>query len=275
MRAAMRRIAIPLAILFVILLAVGIGIWGAVRSPITTSYAIDDPAWPAGAPPLRIVQLSDIHANRPFMPADKVEALVTRVNALKPDIIVLTGDYMGDGITGASPLPPAQAVAPFAGFRARFGIYAVLGNHDYQPNARGVGTALRHAGVRLLSNAHVAAGPITIVGVDDELTGHADLARAMAGIAGGVPTILLSHSPDIFPSVGPNVALTLSGHTHGGQIVLPVIGALSTESRYGRRYAHGHIEENGHDLIVSAGLGTSILPLRIGMPPEIVVITVR
>ena len=111
--------------------------------------------------------------------------------------------------------------------------------------------------------------------MDDELTGHADLARAMAGIARGVPTILLSHSPDIFPSVGQNVALTLSGHTHGGQIVLPVIGALSTESRYGRRYAHGHIEENGHDLIVSAGLGTSILPLRIGMPPEIVVITVR
>jgi predicted MPP superfamily phosphohydrolase len=271
----LRRIAIPLSILLLCALAIGVGIWGAVRPPIVTAYAIDDSVLPVGARPLRIVQLSDIHANRPFMPAGKLQALVAQVNALKPDIVVLTGDYMGDGIVGASPLPPDQAVAPFAGFKARFGSYAVLGNHDYQPNARGVGGALRRVGVRLLSNEHIQAGPVTIAGVDDEITGHANLARAVDGIATGVPTILLSHSPDIFPRVGRSVALTLSGHTHGGQIVLPVIGALSTASRYGRRYAHGHIEENGHDLIVSAGLGTSLLPFRIGMPPEIVMITLR
>jgi predicted MPP superfamily phosphohydrolase len=270
-----RKLFIPLSILILAFMAIGFGIWGAVRSPVVTFYVVDDPILPVGAPPLRIVQLSDIHANRPFMPAAKVQALVERVNALKPDIVVLTGDFMGDGIMGASPLLPDQAVAPFAGFRARFGTYAVLGNHDYQASARGVGAALRQTGVRLLSNEHVQAGPVTIVGVDDEITGHANLARAMDGIATGVPTILLSHSHDIFPRVARNVALTMSGHTHGGQIVLPVVGALSTESRYGRRYAHGHIEENGRDLIVSAGLGTSILPLRIGMPPEIVVITLK
>jgi predicted MPP superfamily phosphohydrolase len=239
------------------------------------SYDVRLPNWPAGVAPLRIVQLSDSHANTPFMPASKLDVLVARVNALQPDIVVLTGDYAGDGLLGASPLPPEQAVGPFAGLKARLGVYAVLGNHDHQFDPREIRAALDHAHVRLLGNHHTRVGPVVIAGVDDWNVGHPDLPGALRGIDPALPTILLSHTPDIFPRVDSRVGLTLAGHTHGGQIAPPLIGPILTASIYGKRYVHGHIRENGHDLIVSAGLGTSALPMRIGVPPEIVLVTLH
>lgn len=239
------------------------------------SYDIRLPNWPAGAAPLRIVQLSDSHANTRFMPTSRLLALVERVNKLQPDIVVLTGDYAGDGVLGTEPLPPEQAVAPFAGLKARLGVYAVLGNHDHLFDPREIKAALNHAHVRLLDNRHTRVGPITIAGVDDWNVGHPDLARALGAIDPARPTILLSHTPDIFPRVDSRVGLTLAGHTHGGQIAPPLIGPIMTASVYGKRYVHGHIVENGHDLIVSAGLGTSVLPIRIGVLPEIVLVTLH
>ncbi len=270
----LRWIALPLAILLPILLVVGFGIWGAVRPPVIVSYDVALPNWPAATPPLRIVQLSDTHANTPFMPARRLQSLVARVNALDPDVVVLTGDYIGDGLLGASPLAPDDAVTAFAGLKPRWGTYAVLGNHDHALQ-RQIGVALLRAGVRLLKNGQRRVGPVTIAGVEDIYTGHPDLARALRGRDPAMPTILLSHSPDIFPATDGSVGLVFAGHTHGGQIAPPLIGPLFTASIYGKRYVHGHVRENGHDLIVSAGIGTSNLPLRIGVPPEIVLVTVH
>jgi predicted MPP superfamily phosphohydrolase len=246
-----------------------------VRVPIIASYDVRLPNWPAGVAPLRIVQLSDSHANTRFMPASRLQALVDRVNALRPDIVVLTGDYVGDGVLGTDPLPPDQALAPFAGLKARLGVYAVLGNHDHLFPLGEIKAAIDRAHIRLLYNQRTRVGPVMIAGVDDWNVGHPDLARALYGVDPARPTILLSHTPDIFPRVDSHVGLTLAGHTHGGQIALPLIGPILTASVYGKRYVHGHIRESGHDLIVSAGIGTSVLPMRIGVPPEIVLVTLH
>lgn len=255
--------------------AAGFGLWGATRAPRIVTYSVDDPRWPETARPLRIVLLSDTHAAGPDMPVVRLEGIVAQANALRPDLVALTGDYVSDKTLRSDTVAAADAIAPFRHLRARLGVFAVLGNHDHWRDGAALASALRNAGVRVLANEHVTAGPIVVAGIDDEFTGHADLVRALGGIDHRRPTLLLSHSPDIFPSVDSRITVTLAGHTHGGQIVLPWIGPLATASRHGRRYAHGQIVEAGRHLIVSAGLGTSILPMRIGMPPEIVVIEIR
>jgi predicted MPP superfamily phosphohydrolase len=209
------------------------------------------------------------------MSAARLRGIVARVNALRPDLVVLTGDYVGDKTLGGTPLAAAEAVSPFGNLRPRIGTFAVLGNHDHWFDPAGLAAALRRSGIHVLTNEHVSAGPVIVAGVDDEFTGRADLARAPRGINADRPVILLSHSPDVFPEVDGRVGVTVAGHTHGGQIALPFIGALATASKYGKRYAHGHVVESGRHLIVSAGLGTSLLPLRIGVPPEIVLVTIH
>lgn len=264
---------------------VGYGYWEATRPPRVIRYDVVVGGWPAKRPPLRIVQLSDTHAVGPDMPRARLDAIVSQVNRLQPDLIVLTGDYVSDKVMRSKATSTDAAVAPFGRLRARLGIYAVLGNHDWERDGPGMHMALRRNGIHVLDNHAVAAGPLIVAGVDDEWHGRADLDKTLSAIdrvassnetgrtATRKPILLLSHSPDIFPHVPASIDLTLAGHTHGGQVAPPFIGPLVTASRYGRRYAHGHVVERGRHLIVSAGIGTSILPLRLGVPPEIVVVS--
>jgi predicted MPP superfamily phosphohydrolase len=150
----------------------------------------------------------------------------------------------------------------------------VLGNHDHWRDEAEVGEALKRIGVRVLDNDAARAGPLAIGGLDDAFTGKDDVratVRKMKAV-GGVP-VLLSHSPDPFATLSADVPLMLAGHTHCGQIHLPLIGPLATESAYGERYACGLMRENDRTLVVSAGLGTSVLPLRIGAAPDMWQIT--
>jgi predicted MPP superfamily phosphohydrolase len=165
-------------------------------------------------------------------------------------------------------------VAPLKDLRSQLGTFAVLGNHDHWADAAAARAALRDAGAILLDNAAARAGPLVIGGLDDAFTGHADLDATFAAMnaLGGTP-ILLSHSPDPFPRVPPNVKLMLAGHTHCGQIRLPLLGAISYMSEFGDRYACGVVVERGKTLVVGAGLGTSILPLRLGAVPDMWLIT--
>ena len=254
------------------LAVVAFGYSEATQAPRVVVYRIDDPRWPAARRPLRIVLLSDIHVAGPDMPVARLRRIVAQANALKPDLVALTGDYVSDKKLRTATIPSAAAVAPFAGLKAPLGVHAVLGNHDHMRDGPAMAAALERAGVTLLSNRSIDVGPVVVAGVDDLVTGHADLAAALAGVGGTRPVILLSHSPDLFPEVDARVAVTLAGHTHAGQIAPPLIGPIFTASRYGRRYAHGHVVERGRHLVVSAGLGTSILPLRIGAPPEILLV---
>lgn len=269
---------------------------------VVTRYDLRPRApWPAGLR-LRIAALADIHACEPWMSAERIAGLVAATNALKPDVIVLLGDYVAGQRFVTRLLPPEEWAAPLAGLKAPLGVYAVLGNHDWwedeaaQARAGGptrAGAALTAAGIRVLENDAAAlpvpGGPVWVAGLADQLAllprhrwmhkargvagtriGLDDLAATLAKVPPDAPVILLAHEPDIFPQVPARVALTLSGHTHGGQVRLfgyaPVV-----PSRYRNRYAYGHVREQS-DLIVSAGLGLSIAPIRFGIPPEIVVV---
>ncbi|MEM9104128.1 MAG: metallophosphoesterase [Pseudomonadota bacterium] len=237
--------------------------------------------------PLRVAILTDLHACEPWMPVPRIEAIVRRTNALKPDLIVLLGDYvesMRRFRTGIVPVKDWSAA--LGALEAPHGVYAVLGNHDWWVDAQAITAHMEAAGITVLENRTV---PITtpqgnrywLAGLGDQLArpnGHAwydgvdDLDGTMRQIGDDEsPVILLAHEPDIFPDVPNRVDLTLCGHTHGGQVRLPIIGSPIVPSHYGQRYAYGHMIEDDRQLIVSGGLGCSMLPVRFGMPPEIVV----
>lgn len=257
-----------------------------------TRYRLTPRGWPQGRR-LRLAVISDLHAGGPHVPLARVSQIVAATNKLEPDLILLLGDFVASRDRIASDPPIPTLAAELGKLTAPSGVYAVLGNHDWwhdaptQKNRSGptqVGLALEAAGIKVLENRALrldtVAGPLWIAGLGDQIAflkrvrglpgGVADLAGTMAQIADdGAPVIMMAHEPDAFAHMPERVGLTLSGHTHGGQVRLfgwsPIV-----PSRYGNRYAYGHVHENGRDLIVSAGIGTSKLPVRLGIPPEIV-----
>lgn len=234
--------------------------------------------YPDGVPrhPIRIALLSDTHMSGPDNPPDRIERIVGAVNAQHPDIVLLAGDYLGNDKPLGQRYSPAESTAPFARFRAPLGVLAVLGNHDYwNDGAQAVRIGLERAGVTVLINRAVRRGPLAIGGVDDVIHGRPDIAGTVQAThrLGGIP-ILLAHEPDIFvlsPRFGP---LMLTGHTHCGQVVFPLIGALWLPSKVGRRYTCGRYDEGERTLIVTGGVGTSGLPIRLGAPPEFWIVTI-
>ncbi len=255
---------------------------------VVTPYRLRPPRWPALAKPLRMAVIADVHACEPWMPISRIAEIVDTTNALKPDITVLLGDYV-KGINGfGTQRINMNEWSPVLGrLRAPLGVYAILGNHDWWWNSSPVRGVLQSNGIPVLENdvrlIEPKDGPkFWLAGLGDQLAhplgGHKykgvdDLPKTLAQITDDTtPAILLAHEPDIFPRVPERFSLTLSGHTHGGQVRLPLLGRPIVPSGYGQRYAYGHIVENGRHLIVSGGLGVSNLPVRFGVPPEIVLI---
>jgi predicted MPP superfamily phosphohydrolase len=259
---------------------------------IRQDWRVTPDAWQAGRR-LRIAVIADPHAGGPQMPLRRLQQVVDAANGVGADLIAVMGDYLADHafVTTAVPMPVvAQALARL---QAPLGVFAVMGNHDWRadPDARQrrkgpvrYATMLAEAGVTVLENAAQridAGGGLWVLGLGCQQAfrhrvpapgqGVDDLPATLAQITDDAPAILLAHEPDIFPDVPDRVALTIAGHTHGGQIRFgrwtPVV-----PSRFGARYAWGHIREDGRDLVVSGGLGCSGLPIRFGSPPEITVI---
>jgi predicted MPP superfamily phosphohydrolase len=262
-----------------LLTAVALRCWlEAGRDPIIVRYDIHIPAWHKNQPVNTIAFLSDTHVSGDFAgshidPA-RLSRIIDQVNRLHPDIVVLGGDYI-TGKTGKdNPVSFRASVAPFKALKAPGGVYGVLGNHDYERDdgRDSLMASLRAAGVHPLVNSSVNVGPFVIAGVDDLWFGKPD-PRFLAELTRNTkPVVLVSHNPDIFPSVPSTIPLTLSGHTHGAQIVPPVIGPIVSTSQYGQRYRRGLIRESGHDLIVTSGIGGR--PFRWNVPPEIVLMTI-
>lgn len=230
---------------------------------------------PAGTVPVRVLLASDIHVAGPDMPPSRLGRLVGQMNALRPDIVVLAGDFVSDKTVATRRYGARAAAAPLAGLSAPLGVYGVMGNHDYWREDPDFEAALKDAGVDVLSNRSTTAGALTIVGIDDPYTRHADIAKAFRDVRQGKVSLVFSHSPDVIPLLPESASLVLTGHTHCGQIVWPFIGAITYATKYGARYACGHIREGARDIFVSAGLGTSILPLRLGAVPDIWLITLH
>ncbi|MEM8539459.1 MAG: metallophosphoesterase [Pseudomonadota bacterium] len=251
------------------------------------------PNWPNGLK-LRVALLSDIHACEPWMSAKRLSRIVASTNELGADIVLLLGDYLSsmDLVTGS--VSAEQWSAELGRLKAPLGVHAILGNHDWwadkaaqerQDGPTLAGQALEAAGIKLYENDATRlekdGSGFWIAGLGDQLAfppyqslgrsfwrGRDDLDATLSKVISDEPILLMAHEPDIFPQVSDRVSLTLSGHTHGGQIRLfgwsPVV-----PSGFKNRYAYGHVVENGRHLLVSGGLGFSILPVRLGMPPEI------
>jgi predicted MPP superfamily phosphohydrolase len=253
---------------------VGFAYWTAISDPIVRHARIELLPASGSEKQIRILLISDIHVAGPDMPPARLQHVVSLANRLKPDAVLIAGDFISEKRFATTHYRFSEVVAPLKDLRSQLGTFAVLGNHDHWADAAAARAALRDAGAILLDNAAARAGPLVIGGLDDAFTGHADLDATFAAMnaLGGTP-ILLSHSPDPFPRVPPNVKLMLAGHTHCGQIRLPLLGAISYMSEFGDRYACGVVVERGKTLVVGAGLGTSILPLRLGAVPDMWLIT--
>ncbi|SNS78169.1 hypothetical protein SAMN06295912_1168 [Sphingomonas laterariae] len=250
--------------------------WTAITDPIVRQA--DVPLLPpdSGLPPLRLLLISDIHVAGPDMTPTRLSRIVGQINALHPDAVLIAGDLVSDKRIATRTFSLRDAIAPLGRLKTRLGAFAVLGNHDHWRDADEARYELARAGVHVLDNNAAQAGPLVIGGIDDAFTGNDDLPATLRSMAAmkGTP-ILISHSPDPFPDVPPSIGLMVAGHTHCGQIRLPLVGALSYMSAYGDRYACGHIREASKQLIVGAGLGTSLLPLRLGAVPDMWMITIR
>jgi len=252
---------------------------------VVTRYALTPRGWRAGQK-LTITVIADLHAGGPDMQLPHVRQIVDRANALNSDIIVLLGDFVAWYKFPFTRVPDPLWAAELKRLSAPLGTWAILGNHDWWHDLQGVRRALAGANIPVLENdavlLGVEGGKFWLAGIGDQLAhplGHGrfrgadDLPSTMRKITSDDPVVLLVHEPDIFPRVPERVALTFAGHTHGGQIRVPLVWPMFVPSRFGARYAYGHVVERDRHLIVSGGLGTSIIPARLGVPPEIVHVT--
>jgi predicted MPP superfamily phosphohydrolase len=247
-----------------------------------TRYKLTPRNWPAGQR-LTITAIADIHAGGPNMGLRRIRDIVDASNALRSDIVLLLGDFVATHRFVTEPVPAPVWAAQLARLKAPLGVHAILGNHDWWFHLAEIRLALAGAKIPVMENDAVLLGEagarFWLAGLGDQIAfplgrgrfrGVDDLPGTMAKITTDDPVILMVHEPDIFTQVSDRVALTLAGHTHGGQMRVPLIWPSLVPSAYGARFAYGHIVEGGRDLIVSGGLGTSVVPLRIGVPPEIV-----
>ena len=235
--------------------------------------------WPRELDGLRVAIISDIHVGGPFIDDKKVRLIVERTNQLHPDLIVLLGDYMSGNSWHSHRVEPEVFAPVLKDLRAPLGVYSVLGNHDWWYNGQKVRRALEETGIKVLDDEVVEikgrVPSFWLAGLADFWTRPQHIQETIAKVPQGKTVIALTHNPDIFPNIPPSVPLLLAGHTHGGQVNLPFIGRPIEPSNFVQRYAAGHIFENGHHLFVTTGIGTSILPVRFRVPPEIVLLTVK
>ncbi|AJP70832.1 metallophosphoesterase [Sphingomonas hengshuiensis] len=244
------------------------------RDPVVRVAEIGLDRWPAGAAPVRVVLLSDIHIGTAAMGPARLARIVAQVNALRPDLVVIAGDFVSGHVPDSAARIGAPMVAPLAGLRAPLGVVAVLGNHDHWTGAAAVRAELARARIAVVENGALVRGPLALGGVGDDFTGHADIAatmRAVRRLRGA--RVLFTHSPDIAPDLPADAALLLAGHTHCGQGVLPFWGPISEVSRYGARYRCGIRAEPARTVVVTGGLGTSGVPFRLGAPPDLWLLT--
>lgn len=223
---------------------------------------------------LRVVHLTDIHHSL-YTPLEDVERAVQIANQLQPDLVALTGDYVT--LSPSYIWPAARALGKL---RARLGVFAVLGNHDFQAGAGEITRALRAQRIRVLRNAHFAVRRrshiLWIVGVDDLWWEADNFPRALHGLPDHDAKILLCHNPiGIRAAADHGVDLMLSGHTHGGQVKLPVLGTVFGHSKLGERFVEGWNRLNGTQIYISRGIGKVLVPVRLGCPPEIACLRLR
>jgi uncharacterized protein len=259
----------------------------------TTTYRLTPPRWTPGLK-LRIAVLTDVHCIEPHMPISRWKRIVATANELKPDMHLLLGDYISSHRFKTGRVSFEDVALAALALNSPLGTFSIMGNHDWwedwdasvtkkrnRPHAQDV---FVKAGIPVLDNSALKlakdgkgfwlSGTTSMVAIRkgrNRYESRADIDAALGMVKDDDPVIHLAHEPDLFVDVPERVSLTLSGHTHGGQVRLFGYSPV-TPSAFGNRFAYGHVVENGRHLIVSGGLGCSIAPIRFGMPPEIVLL---
>lgn len=271
---------IKVAAAITLLTGLVLGVWSILIEPnrlVLHSETILLPNWPSQLNNLKVIMIGDLHAGSPFIDSNKINEIVRLANDQQPDLIVLMGDYVVPDKFYQKPMLPERIVFDLRALHAPLGVFAVLGNHDWRDRKR-ITQSFEAVGIRVLENEVVELRQndqsLWLLGFADAWTGPQDISGVAGRLPEGATAIGLTHNPDIFPQLPTSVPLLLAAHTHGGQVNLPLVGRLIVPSSNGQKYAAGHIEENGKHLFVTTGIGTSILPLRFRVPPEVVVLTI-
>ncbi|MEE8575246.1 MAG: metallophosphoesterase [Thermodesulfobacteriota bacterium] len=276
-----------------VLVGVGKGFYNTTEGRIRLQrVSVPLPGLPPAFSGLKIAQLSDLHSSRIVRPGLIEEAARLVMNE-KPDLIVLTGDYITGEILFLSKsvgefkkLYLDRCLDALSGLNAPMGIYAVLGNHDFWSGSAALSTIVKgfedRIGAKWLRNSSVrlrrGASEIQLLGIDDYWENSSSLDRALEGLTGDKVRILLSHNPDINAAIesrGERIDLVLSGHTHGGQVALPVVGAPFLPSEYGQKYRKGLVSDPGRFTYINSGVGNLLFPIRFNSPPEAALITLE
>jgi uncharacterized protein len=232
-------------------------------------------SWPAEFRGFRVTVFSDLHVGPPHITLRKLRGIVEKANATESDLILMPGDFVDTPLRWRM-AAPEEIAAELKKLRAKAGVFAVLGNHDWWYDGGRVNRAFEKEGIRVLDNQAVKiehrGKAFWLAGFADAWASHPNIEETLRQITDDAPVIAFTHNPQIFPRVPARVALTIAGHTHGGQIWLPYIGRPVISDW---PYHVGHIVEGGRHLFVTSGIGTSIFPVRLGVPPEISILTIN
>lgn len=231
-----------------------------------------------------IVQLSDFHYD-PYFSVVPISKAVQMSNSLAPDLVVLTGDFVstspfgGIEVNRRAALQADPCAQVLCSLRARYGVWAALGNHDAFSDSSYIVATLRRAGIQVLKNSAIpldrSGQRLWLAGVDDVLVGNPDIAKTLRGIGRNEPVVLLAHEPDFADMVAKYpIDVQLSGHSHGGQVRLPMVGAVYLP-RMARKYPKGLRQIGSLTLYTNVGIGTLQVPVRWNCPPEVTLITLR
>ncbi len=282
----------------VALLCVAYGYFVEPARLVVNQYEVRVVNWDPAFNGFRVALISDIHGGSNDVTPERLREIVQRTNELNVDAVFLLGDYVSqskvrgpDGRRGVR-MPPAEIAEGLSGLRSKYGVFVVLGNHDEWYDPAAVIRAFERTGYTVLngkvSEIRLNSGQrLRILGLKDHTTigewkVYSDAAKKLLEPTNGQgDVIVLQHSPDVVPMITEELRITpdpmvlFAGHTHGGQVRLPIIGPPIVPSMFGQKFTRGHVRDRGIDVFVTTGIGTSILPFRFMVPPEIAVVTLK
>ena len=237
--------------------------------------------WAPETPPIKIAILSDLHVGSPYWGLDSLQQLIATVNDQNPDVIFILGDYLISNVVGGNYKTPSEFAPILSKLSAPLGVFSVLGNHDWAGDTENLLIQLEKANITVLENSAVTVNwhgsSINLIGIADDTSRRPNLKAVLSQHHSDNTKIqvLMTHNPGIYVDMADHQKPTvmLAGHTHGGQVNFPFFGRLFVPSRAPISWAHGWTNTKNGPLLVTSGVGTSILPVRFNQPPEIVILS--
>lgn len=245
------------------------------RQLVVQRQTIKLPHWSPALNHLKVAVITDLHVGCLSVPISKLRRVIVTTNEQKPDLIVMLGDFVASH-GRSSALKPEEFAHELSALKAKYGVYAMLGNHDWWYNGEEVRNELQRANIHVIENESVQlkidSASLWVAGLADQWTRTPSIPLAIKSVPVGSPCLMLMHEPDLLRDVPESISLSLAGHTHGGQVSLPIIGAPILPTDLGSKFARGLIVEGDKHYFVSSGVGTSVLPVRFGVPPEVCIL---